>query len=200
MMMRRRNAFTLIELLVVVAIIGLLLSIALPSLKSARRTAKRTACLTKLKQIGTALRTYLPSNRDRFPAMAALPSLQQLLPEDERLPGMAKVLAKELGAGQPTDDEMGVKTEALLCPEDVNTQQTDLGGNRYWDTEYTSYEWEPLVNGNRVERDNIELGRGTNVFLRADTVPIASDFEDQWHSTRGGTNRLYADLHVEQLK
>lgn len=199
-----RSGFTLIELLVVVAIIALLISIALPSLKAARRTAKRTVCMTNLKQIGTALQTYMPSNRERFPTMASLPSQQLLLPEDERLPGMARVLGKELAGGNLTGDEMGVKTEALLCPADENTQATDvLSESRYFDSEYTSYEWEMLVNGNRVERGKVELGQGTNVFLRAEVVPIVSDFENQWHASNaqaGGTNRLYADFHVEPNK
>lgn len=55
---RQRRGFTLIELLVVVAIIALLISILLPSLKRARDQAKDTLCLTRLKSIGTALETY----------------------------------------------------------------------------------------------------------------------------------------------
>jgi prepilin-type N-terminal cleavage/methylation domain-containing protein len=197
--MRKRTGFTLIELLVVVAIIALLISIALPSLKAARRTAKRTVCLTNLKQIGTALQTYMPTNRERFPTMASLPSLQLMLPADQRLPGIAKVLSRELSGGNVSEDEMGVKTEALLCPADVNNDQPDLGGSRYWDTEYTSYEWEPLVNGNRVERGQVELGEDSDIFLRAEILPIVSDLEE-WHAANenaAGTNRLYADFHVE---
>lgn len=199
---RTYDGFTLIELLVVVAIIALLISIAMPSLKAARRSAKRTVCLTNLKQIGTALQTYLPSNRERFPTMASRPSQQLVLPEDDRLPGMAKVLGRELAGGTITDDELGIKTEALLCPSDQNTEDPDLGGARYFDTEYTSYEWESSVNGNRVERGYIELGN-TGFSFRAETIAIVSDFEDQWHASnanRGGTNRLYADFHVEPMK
>ena len=55
---RRRNAFTLIELLVVVAIISLLVSILLPSLQRAREAAKRSACLSSMKNIATTSRVY----------------------------------------------------------------------------------------------------------------------------------------------
>ena len=52
------RAFTLIELLVVVAIIALLISILLPSLKAAREQAKAAACAAQLKGMGSAMATY----------------------------------------------------------------------------------------------------------------------------------------------
>ncbi len=61
-----RNAFTLIELLVVVAIIALLISILLPSLKRAREQAKMVACLANLKGIATAGNTYAGSDRSEI--------------------------------------------------------------------------------------------------------------------------------------
>ena len=54
----RARAFTLIELLVVVAIIALLISILLPSLESARRAAKKSACLARIKNIASSSRVY----------------------------------------------------------------------------------------------------------------------------------------------
>ncbi|MCG3147110.1 MAG: hypothetical protein PCFJNLEI_00547 [Verrucomicrobiae bacterium] len=52
------RAFTLIELLVVIAIIALLAALLLPSLRSARGTARRSACLNNLRQITVGLLAY----------------------------------------------------------------------------------------------------------------------------------------------
>lgn len=55
---RARKGFTLIELLVVIAIIALLVSILLPSLKSAQELARRAICGTQLKSMGMGHNMY----------------------------------------------------------------------------------------------------------------------------------------------
>jgi prepilin-type N-terminal cleavage/methylation domain-containing protein len=62
----RPQAFTLVELLVVIAIIGILIAMLLPAVQAARASARATACMNKLRQIGLAMQAYHGVNK-KFP-------------------------------------------------------------------------------------------------------------------------------------
>lgn len=82
-----KKGFTLIELLVVIAIIAILAAILFPVFARARENARRTSCLSNLKQIGTATmmyaqdydETYPMYHRDRLP-LAREPWTQTITP------------------------------------------------------------------------------------------------------------------------
>jgi prepilin-type N-terminal cleavage/methylation domain-containing protein len=64
---RRRSGFTLIELLVVIAIIGILASILFPVFGRARENARRSACMSNLKQIGLGMTQYIQDFDSTYP-------------------------------------------------------------------------------------------------------------------------------------
>ena len=64
-----KRAFTLIELLVVIAIIAILAAILFPVFAQAKEAAKKTSCLSNVKQIGTGMQIYLADYDDTTPTI-----------------------------------------------------------------------------------------------------------------------------------
>jgi prepilin-type processing-associated H-X9-DG protein len=59
--------FTLVELLVVIGIIALLISVLLPALSKARKSANTIACASNLRQIVQAMMIYVSQNNNYIP-------------------------------------------------------------------------------------------------------------------------------------
>ncbi len=73
-MKRNHAGFTLIELLVVIAIIAILAAILFPVFGKARENGRKIACISNLKQIGSAIMQYVQDYDDRLMLTIADPS------------------------------------------------------------------------------------------------------------------------------
>ena len=142
-----RLGFTLIELLVVISIIALLIGILLPALGSARDAARSLACLSNVRQMGTASQTFaidhentipLSSSDTLFPAGNASDLPGQLRGRVAKYPGdnnrmkdWASALVPYLGGISDAvfDTADPAVSKVFRCPDDPFEEGHFVGNN-----------------------------------------------------------------------
>ncbi len=107
MFRRDRRGFTLIELLVVIAIIGILASIVLASLNTARKKSRDARRISDIKQLQLALELYFDANSASYPAGTDLTPLQTQ--------GFIPVLPKDPSNSALNYNYQGVTSAGVAC-------------------------------------------------------------------------------------
>lgn len=64
---RRPRGFTLVELLAVIAVVGVLVAILVPVLGKVREAARKTQCVSNMRQLGAAVHLFTQDHGGRLP-------------------------------------------------------------------------------------------------------------------------------------
>ena len=147
----RRHAFTLIELLVVIAIIAILAAILFPVFQSVRENARRTACLSNIKEMSLGYTMYYQDSDEVLPGLFYRASTATVYP-GETTPRSLYTWAEYL---DPYIKSHGV----YHCP-DGGTTDNVLGAGAYYIADYALLPGRPGYNGGTGARGTANVGGG----------------------------------------
>jgi prepilin-type N-terminal cleavage/methylation domain-containing protein len=149
-----QRAFTLVELLVVVSIIALLISILLPSLRSARDQAKMATCLAHMRGTGQAINLFAQDHNGRF----------QITTDEVGL---------DLADASRDRYEYGVGEELLSWPVAI-AQGADMNFRQNWDWGVRATDYQDALSQQDLIKDELEL-----VVCPSDRVKLATPYYPQ---------------------
>ncbi len=197
----RRPGFTLVEMIVTIGIIGLLLGLTFPALRTFQREAQNVQCLSNLKQLGGILQTYMNQS-------GGLPPMVDFIPAATNN-GPVGGLPQALRGFIDKDDK------CWCCPSDTDAQGSLSTGTSYFympgllryspnvqiqvQQALIPYYLDPTATDEQIERRQTEMEcRIVTAFYRQDgrRMPMLLDSVDRHPGTRIPRNALFFDGSV----
>ena len=216
---KTKIGFTLIELFVVIAIIAILAAILFPVFAAAKGAAKKAACLSNQKQIGTAFLLYVSDYDDRMPDCRALKTSLGIRPWSTWPPSDPRA-----GWAEITLDPYLKNKDVWSCPSTRNTPvgetiQVKQSNSRYWMWRFDRVSdpvgleefWGKTADqavDDLISANNPIIGPITGVAeteLLVDpyfpkTIPtVAAELKGKTAHV-GGRNRLFLDFHAKWMR
>ena len=166
--------FTLVELLVVIAIIGILTSMILPAVQSARESGRRTECANKLRQLAIACLAFEGKNKvlpysnsydDTIDSVKApssqwsgagwiirvLPHMEEQALYDQFVPGLKGQMGPSGGIQRPEcRAAMQTQLAGLLCPSDTIVEQFSAEMYQWKGTPIALTNYKGVMGANRM--------------------------------------------------
>lgn len=165
-----KRRFTIMELLIVVAIIAILLSLLLPSMKMAREKARRAVCLSNTSQLTAASMMYAKSDNNKLP------------PENRNIP--SDLMGPNVIRGD-VFAAMDLTKEMVQCPTAPVWYEHKAAGHGSW------YEYGIPNIGNSYFYLALTKGVGNSHVENEDTVSF-SMYDDM-----ASSRRVFADKIVK---
>lgn len=204
--MAGRNRFSLVELLVVIAVISLLMTLLLPSLSLAKRSANSISCTNNLKQLGIVVSYYLGDSNDTFPSGDAAGALNDGAKVYMQLAPYIPGAVDKDGTPRIYFIDSGTKCEAtsklMVCP---GSGTTNAGANYGWNPYIVSPPYTATYGTYPTLRS---IRRPSTILMISDAKFHTLSFWDYTNNGTGlpsrvslrhpglKTNLLYVDGHV----
>jgi prepilin-type N-terminal cleavage/methylation domain-containing protein len=197
--------FTLIELLVVIAIISILMSLLLPSLKSAKDMAKQISCSNNLKSIGSLAQFYINDNNSYYPRFGGY---GVYLPYGQWIRDTGFYLKGEWNWGWSAETPKSVE-QLYTCSSNYDEAYCGLNYKYNWGFGFygtgrypTHQRYGPKKAASLKKPSEIVLiGDGKcNTDRDGWRWESGSDAGMDWYRHRNKLNSLWADMHVKDLK
>ena len=216
------KGFTLIELLVVIAIIALLAAILFPVFARARENARRSSCLSNMKQIGLGVHQYTQDYDERMPPYSA----------DDGGAGNTTTTAQKTAAGWAVQLQPYLTSiQILQCPSETHkgastpnqnfsdyAYNAEIGGgavnnlafttalSAFTYTTSTAMIWDGAVDGFANSWGTAtNLDRASNwglYYLQADDSNPSTSYKAHYYASRrhlNGMNLVFADGHAKWM-